>query len=72
MKGIIIKLLLLVFAIVLFLVTAIIALTGGAWDTFSHLFAIACFGLAAFAASFLPIPWWWLGYCSVAKKNHRG
>ncbi len=50
------KLLLLVLSLVVFLVTAIIALTGGAWDTFSHLAALTCVGLFFFAASFLPIP----------------
>lgn len=47
------KLLFLVLAIIAFVVTAIIALTGGTWSTVSHLFAI---GLALFAASFLPLP----------------
>ena len=50
------KLLLLIVSVVLFLLLAIIALSGGTWDTASHLFALAGFGLAAFAASFLPIP----------------
>ena len=50
------KLLLLVVAIILFVVTAIIALTGGTWDTFAHLIALLGIGLAFFAASFLPIP----------------
>ena len=49
------KLLLLVLAIIFFVVTAIIALTGGTWDTLSHLFALVCIGLAALAASFLPL-----------------
>jgi hypothetical protein len=51
-----VKLLFLVLAIIVFVVTAIIALTGGTWDTFSHLFALVSIGLAFFAASFLPIP----------------
>jgi hypothetical protein len=50
------KLLFLILAIVVFAVTAIIALTGGTWDTFSHLFALVSIGLALFAASFLPLP----------------
>lgn len=50
------KLLLLVIAIVFFVITAIIALTGGAWDTFSHLLALIAIGWACLAASFLPIP----------------
>lgn len=50
------KLLLLVGAIVVFIIGAIIALTGGTWDSAAHLFALAFIGLAAFAASFLPIP----------------
>lgn len=50
------KLLLLIFGIVLFLLTGIIALTGGSWDTAAHLEALLAFGLALFAASFLPIP----------------
>jgi hypothetical protein len=50
------KLLLLVLAIIFFVVGAIIALTGGTWDTFSHLFALASIGLAFLASYFLPIP----------------
>ena len=50
------KLVFLIGAIILFVITAIIALTGGTWDTFSHLLALVCIGLAAFAASFLPLP----------------
>jgi uncharacterized membrane protein len=50
------KLLFLILAIIVFAVTAIIALTGGTWDTFSHLFALVAIGLALFAASFLPVP----------------
>jgi uncharacterized membrane protein len=55
-KGIIIKLLLLVLAIIVFVVTAILALTGGTWSTTVHLFALLGIGLALFAASFLPLP----------------
>ena len=50
------KLLFLILAIIVCAVTAIIALTGGTWDTFSHLFALVSIGLALFAASFLPLP----------------
>ena len=50
------KLLFLVLAIIAFVVTAIIALTGGTWSTVSHLFALVAIGLALFAASFLPLP----------------
>jgi hypothetical protein len=50
------KLVLLVLAIIVFAVSAIIALTGGTWSTVSHLFALVGIGLALFAASFLPIP----------------
>lgn len=50
------KLLLLVLSIVVFLVTAILALAGSNWDTFTHLLALVCLGLAFLAASFLPIP----------------
>ena len=50
------KLLCLIFAIVLFIVTAILAIAGSSWDSFSHLFALVCVGLAFFAASFLPVP----------------
>lgn len=50
------KLLLLILAIVLFLLTAILALAGGTWETINHLLAVLAFGLTAFAASFLPIP----------------
>ena len=50
------KLLLLILAIVLFLLDAIFALTGGTWSTLDHLVAIMAFGLASFAGSFLPIP----------------
>jgi uncharacterized membrane protein len=50
------KLLLLVLAIVVFLVTAILAIAGSSWDTLAHLLALVSIGLAFFAASFLPIP----------------
>ena len=50
------KLLLLVLAIIAFVVTAILALTGGTWSTTVHLFALLGIGLALFAASFLPLP----------------
>ena len=50
------RFLFLVLAIIFFVVTAIIALTGGSWDSFSHLIALVCVGLAFFAASFLPLP----------------
>jgi uncharacterized membrane protein len=50
------KLLLLLLAIIVFAVTAILALAGSSWDTFTHLTALVCIGLALFAASFLPIP----------------
>jgi hypothetical protein len=51
-----VKLLLLVLAIVVFLVTAILAIAGSSWDTFSHLLALTDMGLAFFAASFLLLP----------------
>ena len=51
------RLLFLVLAIILFVVTAIIALTGGSWSTFTHLIATTCIGLAFFAAAFLPVSW---------------
>ena len=47
---------LLVISIVLFVIVAFIGFTGGEWGTFSHLVALVGFGLAFFAASFLPIP----------------
>jgi uncharacterized membrane protein len=50
------KLLLLIVSIVLFALFAIFALSDGTWSTTTHLFALLGFGLAAFAASFLPIP----------------
>lgn len=50
------KTVLLVIAIVLFVIVAFIGLTGGTWDTFSHLVSLLGFGLAFFASSFLPIP----------------
>ena len=50
------KLLLLIVSIVLFLLLGIVGLSGGTWDTANHLFALLGFGLASFAASFLPIP----------------
>ena len=50
------KLLFLVLAIVVFLVTAILAIAGSNWDTFTHLIALVCVGLTFFAASFLPLP----------------
>jgi hypothetical protein len=48
------KLLLLIAAICLFIVLAILGLSGGHWETFGHLIALLGVGLAAFAASFLP------------------
>ena len=56
MKGVCVKLLFLVLAIVVFLVTAILAIAGSSWDTLAHLLALVSIGLAFFAASFLPIP----------------
>jgi hypothetical protein len=50
------KLLLLILSVIVFAVTAILALAGSSWDTFAHLFALGEIGLALFAASFLPIP----------------
>ena len=50
------KLLLLIASIVVFILVAILALTGSSWDTLTHLFALTCIGLAALASSFLPIP----------------
>lgn len=50
------KLLLLILSIVVFVVTAILCLTGGAWETFLHVTALISVGFALFAASFLPIP----------------
>jgi len=50
------KSLLLILSIVVFLVTAELAIAGSSWDTFQHLFALCNIGLALFAASFLPIP----------------
>ena len=49
----------LLLAIIMFVVTAIIALTGGTWSTFTHLIATTCIGLALFAAAFLPVPGNW-------------
>jgi hypothetical protein len=50
------KLLLLILSIIVFVVTAILAIAGSSWDTLEHLIALTCIGLAFFAASFLPIP----------------
>jgi len=50
------KLFLLVLSIVAFLILAILAITGGTWDTAAHLTCILGVGLGLFAASFLPIP----------------
>jgi uncharacterized membrane protein len=50
------KLLLLLLAIIVFAITAILALAGSSWDTFTHLLALVSIGLAFFAASFLPLP----------------
>lgn len=48
------KLLLLVLAIIFFVLVAILCFIGGV--TLLHLLAFGFIGLAAFAASFLPIP----------------
>lgn len=50
------KLLLLILSIIVFAVAAILALAGGSWETFAHLYALEMLGLVLFAASFLPIP----------------
>lgn len=50
------KILLLIVSVALLVVIAILALAGSSWDTFTHLFALLCIALAAFAASFLPLP----------------
>jgi hypothetical protein len=50
------KLLLLIGSIIVFVLVALLCLLGSSWDTLTHLFALTCIGLAAFAASFLPVP----------------
>ena len=50
------KLLFLIVAIVIFILIALLVLTGGTWATIQHLFALLGIGLAFLAASFLPIP----------------
>jgi hypothetical protein len=49
------KLGLLILSIVVVLVTAILALAGSSWDSFTHLFALLCLALALFFSSFLPL-----------------
>ena len=50
------RLVFLILAIVVFLLSALLCAIGSSWDTFRHLFALLCLGLAFFAAYFLPIP----------------
>ena len=50
------KLLFLILSIIIFVVTAILAIAGSSWDTLEHLLALVSIGLAFLAASFLPLP----------------
>lgn len=50
------KILFLILAIVAFIVMAVVAFSGGSFDTIGHLFGILGIGLGLLAAFFLPIP----------------
>jgi uncharacterized membrane protein len=46
----------LLFAIILFVIAAILAFAGGNWDTFAHLMGLVCIGLGLLALSFISPP----------------